>query len=86
VNGSGKINPLKIHKEMHGNVVNVTPVKADPMQNLLKKSYENELRHFIGAVRGIHPVISTVFEAEQRMRIVDAIYNSAAKGKEIYFK
>ena len=84
--GSGKINPLKIHKEMHGNVVNVTPVKTDTSQNALKKSYENELKHFVGAVRGIHPVISTAQEAVQRMKIVDAIYRSTKKRKEILFK
>lgn len=85
-NGSGKINPLKIHKEMHGSVVNVTPAKLDSSQNVLKKSYEAELRHFVGAVRGNHQVISTINEAEQRMKIVDAIYKSAQLGKEIYFK
>ncbi|MBI2428706.1 MAG: Gfo/Idh/MocA family oxidoreductase [Ignavibacteriales bacterium] len=84
--GSGKINPLMIHKEMHGNVVNVTPVKTDASQNAIKKSYENELKHFVGALRGIHPVISTAQEAVQRMKIVDAVYKSADKGKEIYFK
>lgn len=84
--GSGKINPLKINKEMHGNVVNVTPMKTDTTQNLLKRSYENELKHFVGAVRGIHPIISTAQEAVQRMKIVDAIYKSSAKGKEIYFQ
>lgn len=84
--GSGKFNPLKIHKEMHGNVVNVTPMKIEANENLLKRSYENELKHFVGAVRGNFPIISTAHEAEQRMRIVDAIYKSAARGKEIYFK
>lgn len=84
--GSGKINPLKIHKEMLGNVVNVTPIKTDTSQNALKRSYESELKHFIGSVRGIHPIISTVHEAVQRMEIVDAVYRSADKGKEIYFK
>ncbi|MBP6673080.1 MAG: Gfo/Idh/MocA family oxidoreductase [Bacteroidetes bacterium] len=84
--GSGKINPLMIHKEMHGNIVNVTPVKTDTSQNALKKSYENELKHFIGAVRGIHPIISTAQEAVQRMKIIDAIYKSSVKGKEITFK
>lgn len=84
--GSGKINPLMIHKEMHGNVVNVTPVKTDTSQNALKKSYENELKHFVGSIRGLHPLISTAQEAVQRMKIVDAIYKSATKGKEISFK
>jgi predicted dehydrogenase len=84
-NGSAKINPLRIHKEMHGNIVNVTPGKLDDTQNLFKKSYENELKHFVGVLRGLHPVISTVDEAVQRMKIVDAIYKSAAKGREIFF-
>ena len=84
--GSAKLNPLKIHREMHGNIVNVTPTKTDDTQNLFRRSYENELKHFIGTVRGMHPVISTVDEAVQRMKIVDAIYQSAAKKKEIHFK
>ncbi|HTR80702.1 MAG TPA: Gfo/Idh/MocA family oxidoreductase [Bacteroidota bacterium] len=84
--GSAKLNPLKIHREMHGNIVNVTPGKIDDPQNLFRRSYENELKHFIGTVRGMHPVISTADEAVLRMRIVDAIYQSAAKGKEIRFK
>lgn len=84
--GSARINPLRIMKEMHGNVVNVTPVKVETPHNLLKKSYENELRHFIGATRGLHKVISTAEEARHRMKIVDAIYKSASKGKEIVFQ
>jgi predicted dehydrogenase len=84
--GSAKLNPLKIHREMHGSIVNVTPGKIDDIQNLFRRSYENELKHFVGAVRGIHQVISTADEAVLRMRIVDAIYQSAAKKKEIYFK
>ncbi len=84
--GSAKINPLRIHKEMHGSVVNVTPGNIDDASNLFRRSYENELKHFLGAVRGIHPVISTVDEAVERMKIVDAIYKSATREKEISFK
>ena len=81
--GSATLNPLRINKELHGNVVNVTPKKSDPPQNLFNRSYENELKHFIGAVRGLHPVISTAEEAVQRMRIVDGVYRSARLRKEI---
>jgi predicted dehydrogenase len=84
--GSAMINPLKINKQLHGNLVNVTPAKSDTPQNMYRKSYENELKHFIGAARGVHPVISTGDEAVQRMKIVEALYQSAAKGKEIVFK
>ena len=81
--GSAMINPLRIHKNLHNNLVNVTPSKIESPQNLHKKSYEHELRHFIGAVRGLHPVISTGEESVKRMKVVEAIYLSAKKGKEI---
>jgi predicted dehydrogenase len=84
--GSAMINPLRIHKQLHGNLVNVSPVKVETPLNLFKKSYENELKHFIGAARGLHPIISTCEEAVHRMKVVDAVYESAAKGKEIIFK
>src|SRR5271169_263709 len=84
--GSAMINPLRIHKQLHGNLVNVTPAKIDSPANLYKKSYENELRHFIGAVRDFHQIISSGEEAVQRMKIVDAVYQSAVKGKEIVFR
>ncbi|MGE5315262.1 MAG: Gfo/Idh/MocA family protein [Acidobacteriota bacterium] len=84
--GSGKINPLRIHKEMHGGIVDVTPKKIDAPPRMLQRSFENELKHFIGALRGHHPVISTSEEAVQRMKIVDAVYRSAAKHKEVTFK
>lgn len=84
--GSAMINPLRIHKQLHGNLVNVTPAKVETPYNLFRKSYENELRHFVGAARGLHEVISTGDEAVHRMKIVEAVYQSAAKGKEIAFK
>jgi uncharacterized membrane protein len=34
-------------------------------------------------VRDLHPVISTADEAVQRMKIVDAVYRSAKRGKEV---
>jgi predicted dehydrogenase len=84
--GSAMVNPLRIHKLLHGNLVNVTPVKTETPYNLYKKSYENELKHFVGAARGLHQVISTADEAVQRMKIVEAIYQSAQKGKEVFIK
>jgi predicted dehydrogenase len=84
--GSALINPLRIHKQLHGNLVNVTPAKVETQQNLHKKSYENELKHFIAGVRSLHPMISTGEEAVQRMQVVDAIYQSAKKRKEIVLK
>lgn len=84
--GSAAINPLRIHKPLHDNLVNVTPAKVETPYTLFRKSYENELKHFIGAVKNLHPIISTGDEAIHRMKIVEAIYQSAQKGKEITFK
>ena len=81
--GSASLSPLKINKELHGNLVNLAPAKIDSGHQLFKRSYENELKHFLGAVRDLHQVISTGEEAVQRMRIVDAVYRSAKKGKEV---
>jgi predicted dehydrogenase len=81
--GSASLHPLRIHKDLNGTVANLAPTKQEPPQTYLRRSYENELRHFIGAVQDRHPVISTADEAVQRMKIVEAIYKSARQGKEI---
>jgi predicted dehydrogenase len=81
--GTATLNPLRVNKELHGNLVNLAPAKMDTSPQLFRKSYENELRHFIGAVKGLHPVVSTAEEAVQRMRIVDAVYKSARIKKEV---
>lgn len=81
--GTATLNPLRINKELHGSVVNLAPAKIDPPQQLFRRSYENELKHFLGAVREVHPVVSTADEAVQRMKIVNAVYKSARTGKEV---
>ncbi len=84
--GSAMINPFRILKTMHENLINVTPQKMETPQNMFRRSYENEVKHFLGVLRGLHPVVSTGEEAVHRMKIVDAIYKSAARGKEISIK
>ena len=83
--GTASLNPLRVNKELHGSLVNLAPAKMESPQHLFKRSYENELKHFLGAVRNIHPVISTAEEAVQRMKTVDAVYKSARTGKEVLF-
>jgi predicted dehydrogenase len=81
--GSASLSPMKIYKELHGSLVNLAPSRIESPQHIFKRSYENELKHFLGAVRDLHPVISTADEAVQRMKIVDAVYRSAKRGKEV---
>jgi predicted dehydrogenase len=82
--GTAQMNPLRVNKELHGNLVNLAPAKMESPAQLFRRSYENELKHFVGAVRNLHPVISTGEEAVQRMRIVEAVYKSARTGKEVH--
>lgn len=81
--GSGSLNPFRILKRMHGNLVNVAPASQDTPQMLYRKSYENELKHWIGSLRGLHPFVCTGEEAVFRMKVVDAIYQSAKTGKSV---
>jgi predicted dehydrogenase len=84
--GSGELNPFRIYKEIQGKLINLAPEKMDRPEVLYWKSYENEIKHFIGAVRELHPLVSSVEDALYRMKIVDSVYKSAEKGKEIFLK
>ena len=84
--GSGSLNQFRIVKRMHDSLINVAPASIETPQSLYRKSYENELKHWIGALRGLHSVISSGDEAVQRMKIIDLIYKSARRGKAVAIK
>jgi predicted dehydrogenase len=79
--GAALLNPLRLHRGMHGNLVNVTP-NLDSGRNV-KESYENEIAHFVDCIRrGAKPGPSGE-EAHAVMKVMDAIYKSAAQRKEV---
>lgn len=81
--GAAKINPLRLFKS-NGDVYE--PVaNTDTLSNIAihRKSFESEIKHFVNAVLGIGPVISTVSEAVKTMRIIDAMYLSAKENAEV---
>ncbi len=84
--GSTSINPLRIYKNMHDTLVNVTPVKIEKPANVFKRTYEYELNNFFNSVQTGKPSLSDGSESLDRMKIVDAIYESAKAGKEIEIK
>ncbi|MCS6988952.1 MAG: Gfo/Idh/MocA family oxidoreductase [Chloroherpetonaceae bacterium] len=84
--GFARVYPLRFHKKINDQLVNVTPEKIGSLEDIYKRSYYNELRHFIDAVSGLYPLTSTAREAYERMKIVDAIYKSAKTGKEALIK
>ncbi len=84
--GSTSINPLRIYKNMHDTLVNVTPVKLEKPANLFKRTYEYELNNFVNSILTSKPSLSDGADALERMKIVDAVYKSAKAEKEIVFK
>lgn len=80
--GAALLNPFRIHKGMHGALVNVTPTR-EKQRNQYKSSQEAQIANFVEALRkgtrpegdaeGILPV----------MELMDAIYRSAEQGKEV---
>lgn len=82
--GSAYINPFKVIKQEEGGfstytVENTTRSKVSQYT----KSYESEIKHFVNAVQDLIPVVSTGWEAVERMKIVEAMYTSARERCEV---
>lgn len=83
--GYATLNPFKVYKKIDDQSMDLTPLQLESPLALFKKSYLNELKSFIGAVRGLNPVFSSGEEALSRMQIIDSMYKSALLNKEIKF-
>jgi predicted dehydrogenase len=81
--GSASLNPLKVSKKIGNQYVNMVPLSYRNPKGLFKKSYFNELKSFIGAIRDLNPVFSSGEEALQRMKVIEAMYKSARTKSEI---
>jgi predicted dehydrogenase len=84
--GTASLNPFRIFKRVEDQLIDLTPAGSDNALNLFRKSYVNEMKSFIGAVRGLTPVFSSGEEALSRMKIVEAMYRSASENQEIKIK
>lgn len=81
--GTAHLNPLRAYKRMESSHIDYTVANQTNQTNLFKKSYENELKHFIGVVRENTPVISTGDDAVSLMILLEALYKSAKLRKEV---
>lgn len=81
--GSFSSNPFRVYKKLEDTYMDLTPAQGDNPTMLFKKSYMNELKSFIGAVKGLHPVFSPGEESMQRMKIIEAMYKSASENTEV---
>lgn len=82
-NGAAFLNPLRINKELHGNLVNVNPLGPESTHPQFKRSYEKEISHFIETIRGETENISPAEDAVVVTKIVDALYQSARENREV---
>jgi predicted dehydrogenase len=80
--GAAVMHPLTIHKAMHDHLVNVTPELGSP-RNYYKESYKLEIDHFVSCIMGKKAPLTSGKEALSILRLSDAMYQSAASGKEI---
>ena len=80
--GAALLNPLRIHKGMHGSLVNVTPT-MDSSRNQYKHSIEVQIQHFGEALRKAVKPQGSAEEILPVMELMDAIYRSAEQGKEV---
>jgi predicted dehydrogenase len=82
-NGSVTSSPLHLYKKVENKFVDLKPNLSDTPSQLFKKSYLNELKSYIGTVRGLNPLFSSGEKAAARLKVIEAMYKSAKKNHEI---
>jgi len=51
--GYATLNPFRVYKKMENQTMDLSPAQPENPLTLFKKSYVNELKTFVGAVRGL---------------------------------
>lgn len=82
--GAALLNPLKIHKEMHGHLVNVTP--AIEQRNYYRVSFELQDRFFVESLLKDQEPVFSGKDGLAIAQIVDAFYKSVKKKAEVRFE
>ncbi len=72
--------PLKVAKEMHGGLYDVTPAWLPRVD----RPHTEEVKHFVAACRGEHEPMVKPHEAVRLQELLDAIYASAEKDDIVY--
>jgi len=80
--GAALLNPFRLHKGMHGTLVNVTP-DLDNARNQYKQSMEAQVLHFVESLRKGSRPMGGADEIVAVMEVLDAVYRSAEQGKEV---
>ena len=80
--GSASLNPLRVWKEMHGVTHDVSPTTSLSREGIYQGSFRAQWAHFLAAIDGKVPV-PPLEEHVTALRVLEAIYQSAAEGRDI---
>lgn len=80
--GTAAINPLTVWKELNGVPTDVSPTGSVGRENAFTASYRAEWAHFLAVVAG-DAKAPTLQDHVTLHRVIDAIYRSAAEGKDV---
>lgn len=80
--GAASLNPLKVWKEMHGTVHDVSPTGAGQREAAYAASFRAQWAHFLAATRG-DAAPPSLQEQVTVLKTIEAIYRSAADGRDI---
>lgn len=80
--GSASINPLRVFRESHGTVTDLTPRGASGRETQFTQSYRAEWTYFLAVIRGD---VNAPPPRDQLalQRVLDALYRSADEGRDI---
>ena len=81
--GYASLNPFRIYKKIEDQIIDLIPSQSESAITIFRKSYINELKSFIGAVKNLNPVFSSGDEALARMKLLEAMYESSNLKNEI---
>ena len=76
--GGAYMSPLKIYKQMHGTLVDISPVYLKSV-----KPHHKEIEHFVACVRGEAQEIVVPEQVLDVQAVLDAIYKSSETGREV---
>lgn len=82
--GGAEIEPkLVMVTEKNNTILNVTP-QVDNLSFDFEKAFKNEINHFVDCCKEGKETIAPVADGVQIMRMLNAVYESAKTGKEVY--
>lgn len=83
--GGAEIEPvLSIVTEQHNTIINIDPQISSPGFDF-EDSFQNEINHFVDSCLNGAPNICPIEDGVEMIKILNAIYQSAAEGREIRF-